>query len=182
MIPFAIVKLVVLRGEFDIVYCPGYQGIGIAAITAAKLLRRPVVLRSANLGVLLGKNWDRPLSRWRIGADSRIVIWLKRRVQRFYMLADAFVCNCREIEAEALACRVSRDRVHYLPNAVDVGRYWTATPAEKTRIRSEQGWPDDLLVCLYVGRLSVEKGIMDLLAAWREIRHDCKLLVLVGPA
>ena len=181
MIPFAIVKLVVLKGQYDIVYCPGYQGIGIAGIAAGSLLRRPVVLRSANLGVLLGKNWDRPLARWRVAANGRLVTWLKRRVRQFYMLADGFVCNCREIEAEALECRVPRDRVHYLPNAVDVGRYRTATPAEKKRIRSEQGWPDDVFVCLYVGRLSVEKGLLDLLVAWRGIGHDRKLLVLVGP-
>ena len=53
MIPFALKKILSLRRQFDLIYCPGYQGIGIAGILAGRWLRRPVVLRSGNLGVLM---------------------------------------------------------------------------------------------------------------------------------
>jgi glycosyltransferase involved in cell wall biosynthesis len=181
MIPFAFVKILGLRHQFDLIYCPGYQGIGIAAIAAAKVLRRPVVLRSANLGVLAGANWDVPLERWGLRSDNRVVGWLKRCVRRVYLSADAFACNCREIEEEALACRVPKERVHYLPNAVNVESYRVATAEEKAHVRREEGWPDAAFLCLYVGRLSLEKGVMELLAAWRDVGLERRLLVLIGP-
>ena len=181
MIPFALGRIIALRHTFDVIYCPGYQGIGIAAMIAGAVLGKPVVLRSGNLGVLYGNNWNEPLSRLGIGANTPIVRWLKRAVRSIYTPADAFACNCREIEDEALACGVPRARVHYLPNAVDVDRYRPAAPGEKSQIRAAEGWPQDALLCLYVGRLSVEKGVMELLEAWRTLTHPNKRLVLIGP-
>jgi glycosyltransferase involved in cell wall biosynthesis len=106
---------------------------------------------------------------------------LKGLLRHIYLSADAFVCNSHEIEEEALACHVPRERVHYLPNAVDVNRFRPAEPGERARVRAEAGWPADGLLCLYVGRLSVEKGVLDLLEAWRSLPHAGWVLVLVGP-
>jgi glycosyltransferase involved in cell wall biosynthesis len=181
MIPFAIARILRLRHDFDLIYCPGYQGIGIAAVVAGKLLKRPVILRSGNLGVLRGTNWDAPLARWRINPDSIPVKWLKRQFRRVYTSADAFVCNCLEIEEEALACEVPRDRVHYLPNAVDLDRFRLPEDGERARVRAEEGWSDDAVLCVFVGRLSVEKGVLDLLDAWRTMPRTRTCLVLVGP-
>ncbi|MEO8481808.1 MAG: glycosyltransferase family 4 protein [Acidobacteriota bacterium] len=181
MLPFAFAKMLSLRREFDVIYCPGYQGIGVAAIMAGTILGRPVVLRSGNLGVLAGGNWDAPLARWGVAGDNVVVRWLKGRVRAIYMAADAFVCNCREIEIEALACHVPRDHAHYLPNAVDLHRFHPPLDGERAHIRADAGWPADAFICLYVGRLSEEKGVLDVLAAWRDVRHDTALLVLVGP-
>jgi glycosyltransferase involved in cell wall biosynthesis len=181
MIPFAIARALRLRHDFDLIYCPGYQGIGIAAIVAGKLLKRPVILRSGNLGVLRGTNWDAPLARWRINPASIPVMWLKRWLRRIYTSTEAFVCNCREIEEEALACEVPRDRVHYLPNAVDLEQYLLPEDGEPARVRAEEGWSDDAVLCMFVGRLSAEKGVLDLLEAWCAMPHARKRLVLVGP-
>jgi glycosyltransferase involved in cell wall biosynthesis len=181
MIPFALARILRLRGEFDLIYCPSYQGIGIAAIVAGRLLRRPVVLRSGNLGVLAGDQWDAPLRRWRIPPDFALVRWLKRRVRNLYMRADAFACNNRDNEREALACGVPRAHVHYLPNAVDTERFRPAEDGEQARIRAEQGWPARARLCLYVGRLSLEKGVLDLLKAWRDVGSADRMLIFVGP-
>lgn len=181
MIPFARAEMLRLGGEFDVIYCPGYQGIGIAGILAARRLSRPIVLRSGNLGVLRGDQWDAPLARWHVPSSIAPVRWLKRRVQRFYMQADAFACNNRENEREALECGVPRDRVHYLPNAVDTERFRPAAAGEQAQIRAEHGWREDAQLCMYVGRLSVEKGVLELLAAWRDVGSASRVLILVGP-
>ncbi|HUL74120.1 MAG TPA: glycosyltransferase family 4 protein [Vicinamibacterales bacterium] len=181
MIPFALAKILRLRQEFDLIYCPGYQGIGIAGILAGGWLRRPVVLRSGNLGVLVGNQWDAPLERWHIPPGLAPVRWMKRRMTAFYMRADAFACNNHENEREALECGVPRARVHYLPNGVNTDRFRPAEPGEKARVRSQQRWPADAQLCLYVGRLSLEKGVMELLAAWREIGSATRVLILIGP-
>ena len=106
---------------------------------------------------------------------------MKRRFTKFYMRADAFACNCRDIETEALAAHVPREHVHYLPNAVDTERYRPARGDEKARIRAEQGWRADAQLCFFVGRLSAEKGVLDLLTAWRDVGNAKRILVLVGP-
>jgi glycosyltransferase involved in cell wall biosynthesis len=181
MIPFALAEIMRLREEFDIIYCPGYQGVGLAGIRAAARLGRPIVLRSGNLGVLRGDQWDAPLARWHIPPASAPVRWLKRRVQQLYMRADAFACNNRDNEREALECGVPHDRVHYLPNAVNTERYRPAAEGEKAQVRAEHGWRADAELCMYVGRLSAEKGVLELLQAWREIGGTNRVLVLVGP-
>jgi glycosyltransferase involved in cell wall biosynthesis len=180
MLPFAFGRLLALRESFDLIYCPGYQGIGLAAIAAGRALRRPVVLRSGTIGVLAGTNLDAPLARWHVSPEMAPVRGLKRLLRRVYTTADAFVCNSREIEREALDLGVCRTRVHYLPNAVDIARFRPAEPDEKARLRREAGWPADATICLYVGRLSIEKGVMDLLQAWRQIDPGV-VLMLVGP-
>jgi glycosyltransferase involved in cell wall biosynthesis len=181
LLPAALAAMIRLRREFDLIYCPGYQGIGIAAIVAGAVLRRPVVLRSGNLGVLSGNQWDAPLSRWHIPPRLWAVRWLKRRVQRLYLRADAMVCNCRDNESEALNCGMPSARVYYLPNAVDVDVFRPPRAGEAAAGRAAAGWPAQAVICLYVGRISVEKGILDLLAAWRHVRRPGELLVLVGP-
>lgn len=181
MIPFAIRKILRLRREFDVIYCPGYQGIGLAAIAAGWWLKRPVVLRSGNLGVLRGDQWNAPLKRWHIWPNLPPIRWLKGLVRRIYMRADAFACNSRENEREAIECGVPRDEVHYLPNAVDVERYRPAEAGERARVRSEQGWREDAQLCAYVGRLSMEKGVMELLQAWRGVGAANRILMLIGP-
>jgi glycosyltransferase involved in cell wall biosynthesis len=181
MIPFARAEVLRLGAEFDVIYCPGFQGIGIAGILAARRLGRPIVLRSGNLGVLRGDQWNAPLARWHIPSSIAPVRWLKDRVRRFYLQADAFACNNRENEREALEAGAPRDRVHYLPNAADTDRFRPANAGEKAKIRAEHGWRADAQLGMYVGRLSIEKGVLELLEAWRSVGAANRVLVLVGP-
>jgi glycosyltransferase involved in cell wall biosynthesis len=98
-----------------------------------------------------------------------------------YRRAQAVVCIGRDLEREALRAGVPRDRVTYLPHGVDVSRFRPAEARERDRVRTEIGWPLTRPVVLFVGRLSREKGVMDLLEAWRIARRGEALLVLVGP-
>ena len=56
-----------------------------------------------------------------------------------------------------------------------------AEPGERDRLRRELGLPIDRVVCLFVGRLSREKGVMELLEAWRLLQPSDALLVMAGP-
>ena len=182
MIPFAFARMLSLRRTFDVIYCPGYQGIGFAALAAGWWLGRPVVLRSGNLGVLTGWNWNAPMTRAGLNPESAVVRWLKARVRHVYLGADAFVANCREIEREAVDAGVPPAHLHYLPNAVDTTRFRPVASAEERRAaRRAVGWPEDGGVCLYVGRLSREKGVSELLDAWKRLSPPNWTLWFVGP-
>ena len=182
MIPFVVRKALALKRDYDVIYCPGYQGIGLAALWAGAWLGRPVVLRSGNLGVLRGDQWNAPLARWHVPSGFLPVRWLKSWFTRTYKRADMMFCNCRENETEALECGMPRDRLTYLPNGVDITRFRpVASDDERAAARRGAGWPADSKICLYVGRLSAEKGVMELLDAWRAFNTAGWTLVLVGP-
>ncbi len=106
---------------------------------------------------------------------------LKAPVRAVYRRADRIVCIGRDLEREALRAGVPRERVEYLPHGVDLARFRPPEAGERDRIRAELAWPRGKTIVLFVGRLSLEKGVMDLLEAWR-LAHDADaLLVLVGP-
>jgi glycosyltransferase involved in cell wall biosynthesis len=180
-LPSALWAMICLRRRFDVIYCPGYQGIGVAAILAGKLLYKPVVLQSGNLGVMSCTSWEPVLRRMHIAPEGRFASWLKSYLRRMYASADAQVCIAREIEAEAIEFGAAPERTHYLPIGVDTTAFHPATAEERRETRVREGWSEDEVVCLFVGRLSIEKGILDLITAWRGIRRAEALLVVVGP-
>jgi glycosyltransferase involved in cell wall biosynthesis len=167
------------RSTYDIVCCIDYRGTGVAAIGARLLTRRPVVFQAQTTGVLSGDNMDAPLARWKIDPRSALGRFAKAIPRTIYRRADAFACISREIEREALACGIPRDRVHYLPNAIDMMRFRPPAAGEQRALRQQLGLPVDATVCLFVGRLSREKGLMDLMEAWPSVANA--QLIVAGP-
>ena len=167
------------RSTYDVVCCIDYRGIGVAAIGAGLLTRRPAVFQAQTTGVLSGDNMTSMLERWKIDPNSSIGRLAKAVPRSIYRRADAFACISREIEREALACGIARERVHYLPNAIDMTRFRPADDEEQLRLRHQFGVPAEATVCLFVGRLSREKGLMDLMEAWRSAPDA--LLLVGGP-
>lgn len=181
MIPFALAALVRLRHTYDVVFCPDLRGVGIAGVLAARLTGRPVVAGAATTGAISCAQWDPTLAKWGLNPTGPLVRGLKRPIQKFYVAADALACITRGIASEALACGARPERVHYLPNCVDPDRFRPAAPEERAAIRREEGWTSGELVVVFVGRLGVEKGVLDLLEAWRQVKPGRGRLVLIGP-
>jgi len=92
-----------------------------------------------------------------------------------------FVCIARDIEREALVSGIPHKRVHYLPHGVDLMRFRPPRDDERETIRRQLGWPFDKIVVLFVGRLSADKGVIELLRAWHNLERTDAMLVLVGP-
>lgn len=167
------------RSTYDVVCCIDYRGTGVATVGAGLLTRRPAVFQAQTTGVLSGANMDGALAHWKIDPRGAIGRLAKAIPRAIYRRADAFACISREIEREALACGIPRERVHYLPNAIDMMRFRPPTAAEKLALRQQLGVPSDAIVCLFVGRLSREKGLMDLMQAWTSVSRA--MLLIAGP-
>jgi len=180
IIPFAMAALFRRRADYDVICVIDYRGIGLAAILAGRILNRPVIIQAQTEGVLSCTNWAPMLKRVGLRPESAVARALSWPLRRAYRAADAFACISRTIEKEALAERVPATRVHYLPNTVDTQRFRPATAAERSSIRARNGWPADSIIAIFVGRLSREKGVMDLLRAWERVSAKT-LLVVVGP-
>jgi glycosyltransferase involved in cell wall biosynthesis len=179
--PFVAAWLIRRRATYDVVSCIDYRGVGLAALAARSVTGRPVLLQAQTAGVLSGDNADAALGRWGIGPDGPVARIVKRSIRSVYGRADAIACIGREIEREALACGVPREKVHYLPNAIDMAEFRPPADGEVETLRRRFDLPVDRTVCLFVGRLSREKGLMDLLEAWRLLQPTPAILVVAGP-
>jgi glycosyltransferase involved in cell wall biosynthesis len=169
------------RGEFQVICCVDYRAVGLAALLAGRFAHVPVLFQAQTEGVLAGA-WlverMRSLGVRPGSVAERVVTW---PVRFLYGQADAFACISRAIEREALACGVPRDRVHYIPNPIDTVRFAPATMADRRARRAALGVPAEAVVAVFVGRLSREKGVMDLVGAWQACAVKDALLVIVGP-
>jgi D-inositol-3-phosphate glycosyltransferase len=171
-------RLLTLAPRFDAIICVDYRGIGVAAVTAGKLLARPVIVQGETAGVLAG-----PTAGGHSGLpqETAVTAILKAPARAFYRRADHILCIGRDLEAEALRAGVPRGRVHYQPPGVDLARFHPPAAGEAAHLRQTLGWPLDRRVVLFVGRLSVEKGAMDLVEAWQRADRGDAILALVGP-
>jgi D-inositol-3-phosphate glycosyltransferase len=178
MLPALTSALVRKRGEYDLVVCVDYRGIGVAAIPIAHRLGKAVIAQGEVAGVLAGAD---ARSQSGLAPESALTRALKAPVRAVYTHADAIVCIGRDLEREAIRAGMPPERVHYIPHGVDLTRFRPPEPGERDRLRAQLGWPMDRPVVLFVGRLSLEKGVNDLMDAWRQASRGNALLVLVGP-
>lgn len=162
LLPAAARWLLRRRDDYDVVCCVDYRGVGVAAIAARARTGKSVVLQAQTPGNL------RPTL-------------LTRPVIAIYRRADAFACISHSLEREAIAAGVPKARVHFLPNAVDVTRFRPGDPDERERLRTQLQIPAGAVACLFVGRLSREKGLMDLMSAWNQARPANAVLLVAGP-
>jgi len=181
LVPAAGVWLIRHKREYDVVCCVDYRATGVAGLLARFVTGRPVVFQAQTTGVLSGDNADPILRALGLAPTGRVARGVKRAIGALYGRADAIACISHELEREALRCGVPRDRVHYFPNAIDMTHFRPATPGERDAARTEWHLPPDRVVCLFVGRLSLEKGLDDLLEAWRQMQPVDALLVIAGP-
>src|SRR5581483_3584382 len=178
MLPALAARMVRARARYDVVVCVDYRGIGAAAIPLARLMRKRVVAQGEVAGVLAGADAQ---STSGLPRESAIARLLRGPVRAIYKQADTIVCIGRDLEREAIRAGVPRERVVYLPHGVDIARFRRPEPGERERLRARFGWPQERPIVLFVGRLSVEKGVNDLVEACRIADRGDALLVLVGP-
>lgn len=167
LIPAATRWLLAHREEYDVVACIDYRGIGLAGLLARSVTTRPVLFQAQTTGVLSAGNADQTLQRLGIAPGAVVGRAVKSLVTRLYARADAFACIAHEIERETREAGVPRERIHFLPNPVDTDRFRPPTELERSTLRASYGVGDDRVVVAFAGRLSREKGLSELLEAWR---------------
>ncbi len=148
---------------------------GLLGMISATLARTPVrVYHLHGLRFITTSGWKRRLLR----LTERISCGLAHRVL-------AVSPSVRDIAVEEGLCPPWKIAVLLggTVNGVDATRRFRPQPESvRTAARSAQGIPHDALVVGFVGRLARDKGIVELALAWRELRADPRLhLLLVGP-
>ncbi len=142
----------------------GFEGSCLAALRAAKELGATTVLDVPNAhevaNAVLEQEGGRPAPPG-----------LTRRVQEERTLADFLLVPSEHVAGCLVEHGVPSDRLLMVPYGADVGRF---APADER--------PDDIFRALFVGNVSLRKGVRYLLEAWRRLGLSGAELVLVGPA
>lgn len=82
-----------------------------------------------------------------------------------------------------LSYKVPKERLCFYPQSVDCERYFKSYANQRGRrkhLRVEHGISNDALVILFVGRLSEEKNLFDLVEAFQKVQDKRKILLIVG--
>jgi glycosyltransferase involved in cell wall biosynthesis len=156
--------------DHDVVCSIDCRGVGLAALAARSKTGRRVIAQPQTTGVLIPESGT--------GIFRQM---LGRMVGQLYGRSDAIACIAHTIEREAIAAGVPRNRVHYLPNAIDMARFHPPTDAERSALRARFDIPGGIAACVFLGRLSREKGLMDLMEAWKRLRPSNAILLVAGP-
>lgn len=176
MLPAVYSWLVSHAADYDVVCVVDYRGVGVAAVAARGRTGKRVMLQGQTTGVLSGTVGGAGVNSE--GVLTRLVKW---PIRRLYAKTDAIACISRVLQDEALAYGIEPSRVHLLPNAIDMVRFSPADRDDRARRRREAGLRDDQVVCVYVGRLSREKGVLELVEAWKQVQPANAVLLLAGP-
>jgi len=181
MVPAAINALRRLRARYDVLVVRGTRVLGLPGLIAARALGKGVVLQAEVNGEMTGEvyTWgtafDRGFARRAIfaGVAARNVLLRD---------GDAFVAMSRAIRDEFLGAGVPSQKVALIPHGVDTTRFRPATPDEREALRARLGLPVGERIIIYTGRLLRGKGLLNLLAAFREVAAAAPSahLVIVG--
>jgi glycosyltransferase involved in cell wall biosynthesis len=162
-------KLLALRDEYDLIYVSGLRWLGVPAVLAGGLGRKPVVLKATNNGELSGGFFDPGLQRLGLTHRSlpvRPLNYLRKAVLR---RASGFLAMAESVRREFLEEGVPPQRVALIPDGVDMTRFRPSDPAEKERLRAGLGLPAEGRIVCFTGRMVAWKGPLTLLAAWEQV-------------
>jgi glycosyltransferase involved in cell wall biosynthesis len=104
---------------------------------------------------------------------NRLYEWLQRREAR---RMEAVIAVSRALGDQLAAAKVSRERLHVVPNAYSPRAHF----AERSAARRELGLPQEAYVVGWVGRLTVEKGADVLVDALAHLGQEPVLTSFVG--
>jgi glycosyltransferase involved in cell wall biosynthesis len=160
-----------LSRNADLVQLAAPGPLGIAGLIAARMIGLPVVAQyHTEVAEYAARMTGMPMIR---GIVEPIVGW-------FYKQADLCLAPSQAVEARLAALGVASDRVCRVQRGVDLELFHPRRRDRTTHARFGIG---DGPVALYVGRLSKEKNLDALAAAWATIhtaRPDARLLVVGG--
>lgn len=147
---------------------------GILGRIAGWLTRTPLVVNTQH-GL-----WAQPTDRW----QRRLPVYFAERFAAAFSDLE-LVQNPEDVTTLVETLRIPARKVSLLGNGVDLTRFTPDSVSDDARHRLRVDWDiaADEIVCSVVGRLVLEKGIIELLEAADQLRHRGvrARFVFVGP-
>lgn len=149
------------RDSYDAVLVSMLKHSAYAALSATEKLDIPVILRAEGAGETGDCQWHQ---RGRFGM----------RIQKKCKTAAAIIAPSQSIEQELLESGFDRNKVHYVPNGVELVDFRDYQRQQESRKTLHDAHPvlsigRNQPLAIYLGRLHVNKGLEDLILAWRVV-------------
>ncbi len=103
-------------------------------------------------------------------------------MRRLHLGFSAVAAVSSESRGEAEAFGISPDRIHMLPNGVDLKRFYPRADDERSELKRILGL-DGRPAVIFIGRLTAQKNPEGLIRAWQSARKELArewILVIVG--
>jgi len=170
------------RHSHPVLLVSGFRVLGIPAVLAARRHGLRVILKADSPGELSGEFFGPGLARFGLSPSSLPVRAALALRNRLLVRADAFVAISSVLEQELLEHGVPAERIHRIPNGVDIQSFRPPEAGERESLRRQLSLPVEAALVVYTGRLVSYKGLPLLLRIWTEVarRHTEAHLVLVG--
>lgn len=156
-----------MRGLIDAVFATWAYPDGCAAVALAEALGVPAVVKVHGSDINC------------VSALRGPRYWMKRWLPR----ASRVIAVSRALGGRLAELGVPRDRIEVVLNGVDTSVFF---PRDRQACRAALGLPEERKLIVYVGRVTREKGVLDLLEAFDRIapvRPDVDLAIVgVGGA
>lgn len=158
-----IVAVVRYRKYFDVLQLHAMSFLHSAVIPVARLLQKPVVVRSS----LEGEVPDPGRSR----SD-----WLHFQFLRF---ANRFVVISQRLQREYVRGGIPENKIERIPNGVDTSRYSPVSASEKRTLRRKLDLPTDRTLLTYHGVFVARKSLHWVLPLLEDYLVDTDLVLLL---
>jgi glycosyltransferase involved in cell wall biosynthesis len=167
MVARVFLYLVTQSRNYDLVHVDGVGPLGLAALLAAKLTHKPVLLKVAAHGNLSRSDHAGIVPR-RYSRFVRSILLPPSLWNWWLRQASAIIVLGRETAEEAAALGLS-DRTVRIPNGVDTSVFRPLPPAMRMALRHKLGVADDERILLFTGRLVRGKGLITIAEAMPEL-------------
>lgn len=180
MLP-ALVRLVHMRRQYDIIYVCGLRVLGVIGVIGSYLLKKKCVLRSESCTEMSGGFiWDAPnvpkTKSVRRGIELLVLIRniILKKTHRFISISAV-------IDDEFLSCGVKPENIEHIPNGIDVHKFKPVDEQTKLKLRQKLNIPSKIIFT-YTGKLNRGKGLELLLQVWQKVvtENNNVHLLLVG--
>jgi L-malate glycosyltransferase len=161
------VTLFLRRRDYRVVYFLS-RGVHLAAgLPVARWLKKPILMKFSGSYAIsaMGQTWMGRLE----------LRWLKQWAQRVMVLNP-------DMLREAASVGLDAARLQWMPNPVDTAVFAPCSAQRRLELRKELDLRSDAPVAMFTGRLSPEKDLPSLLAAFANVVHRLpgSVLSLVG--
>jgi glycosyltransferase involved in cell wall biosynthesis/methionyl-tRNA formyltransferase len=168
--------------SYDVILVCGFRVLGIPAVAAGWLLRKPCILKADLLGEFSGAIFQRRLENADFTHHQTGLRWLLAARSRVLAHATRFAAVSTPVRAELALGGVSDAKIIDIPNSVNTKVFRPVDAITKRRLKLKLKISGSKQLAVYTGRLETTKGLASLLRAWTTIAasHPHAHLMLVG--
>lgn len=166
IMPRLILYLIAQRRNYDLIHCQSIGPMGIAAIIAGQILRKPVVLRAASPIDITRQEMSQTISLY-TRFIRRFII--SPRVWHFILGRAAAIVALSSQTAAELDKQGLGHRSHSIPNAVALTDFQTLGDVDKQGLRAKLGLSPNVPIIFTSGRLVSGKRLETLISALPQV-------------